>query len=331
MESITRVIGNQILDWEQCQGLINNKRNLLMGRQVVRDAVMVRDVSWEEAEDFYNNLSTPDRAMVRKSGQQGICGEGENTLGWYDPDTDALTKNPTHGRGILICQLYLNQGGRCAYTQTGPYNILDFQVEHIIANGGDHPDNWFLVAYNVNENRKQSRMTKFINRWEKRAANGQEEFEKWYNDLKKAANKGQRAKVTILSMEEDDLRDYLDICPAKYEKYMWRNIGMSSLQPFRLTKAGVARPGGSQGNYKEVLNTVLNEYLRGDKELARQIYRVIRIGAAKYVNGEINNTDYVEIMCEMIELSNHQAVKYNREKFTAKVLRNTYSWPNLKK
>ena len=51
MENITRVIGNQILDWQQCQGLINNKRNLLMGRQVVRDAVMVRDVSWEEAED----------------------------------------------------------------------------------------------------------------------------------------------------------------------------------------------------------------------------------------------------------------------------------------
>ncbi len=74
MENITRVIGNQILDWQQCQGLINNKRNLLMGRQVVRDSVMVRDVSWEEAEQYYNNLSTPDRAMVRKSGQQGICG-----------------------------------------------------------------------------------------------------------------------------------------------------------------------------------------------------------------------------------------------------------------
>ena len=130
MENQTRVIGNQILDWTQCQGLINNKRNLLMGRQVVRDAVMVRDVSCEESEDFYNNLSTHDRAMVSKSGQQGICGEGENTLGWYDPDSDSLTKNPTHGRGILICQLYLNQGGRCAYTHTGPYNILDFQVEH---------------------------------------------------------------------------------------------------------------------------------------------------------------------------------------------------------
>ena len=74
-----------------------------MGRQVVRDAVMVRDVSWEEAEDF-TITSTPDRAMVRKSGQQGICGEGENTLGWYDPDSDSLTKNPTHGRGILICR-----------------------------------------------------------------------------------------------------------------------------------------------------------------------------------------------------------------------------------
>ena len=46
-----------------------------------------------------------------------------------------------------------------------------------------------------------------------------------------------------------------------------------------IDKDGVARPGGSQGNYKEVLNTVLTEYLLGDKELARQIYRTVRIGA----------------------------------------------------
>jgi len=330
MESSTKQIGNQILDWQQCQGLINNKQTLIMGKQAVRDAVLVRDTSWEEATEFYYSFETPDRAMIRKSGQQGICGDNDNTLGWWDPESESLTKNPTHARGISICQAYLNQGKRCAYTHTGPYSILDFQVEHIIANGGDHPDNWFLVAYNVNENRKQSRMTTFINRWEKRAANGQDEFEKWYKDLKKASDKGQRAKVSILSMEEDDLRAYLDICPAKYEKYMWRNIGMSSLQPFRLTKAGVARPGGSQGNYKEVLNTVLNEFLLGDKELARQIYRTVRIAAAKYVNGEINNDSYVDIMCECIELSNHKAMKYDRDKFTAKVLRNTYSWPKLK-
>ena len=330
MENQTRVIGNQILDWQQCQGLIANKKTLLMGRQAVRDAIVVAETTWEEATDFYYSLSTADRSMVRKSGQQGICGDGDNTLGWYDPESNSLTKNPTHARGISICQAYLNQGRKCAYTHTGPYNILDFQVEHIEPNAGDHPDNWFLVVYNVNENRKQSRMTAFIQRWEDRAANGEQEFTNWYNDLKKASDKGQRAKVSILSMNEDDLRDYLFECPVKYEKYMWRNIGMSSLQPFRLTKAGVARPGGSQGNYKPVMNTILREYLLGDKDLARQIFRTVRIGAAKYVNGEINNTDYVNIMCECVELSNHQDVKYNREKFTAQVLRNTYSWPHLK-
>jgi len=105
---------------------------------------------------------------------------------------------------------------------------------------------------------------------------------------------------------------------------------MSSLQPFRLTKKGVARAGGSQGNYKEVLNTVLQEYLYGDKNLAAQIFHTVRSGADRYVRGFINNTDYVEMMCAAIELSNHVAVEYNKEKFTAKVLRNTYSWPHLK-
>jgi len=70
MVNQTRIIGNQILDWEQCQGLINNKHNLLMGRQSVRDAIVVAETTWEEATDYYHALSIPDRAMVRKSGQQ---------------------------------------------------------------------------------------------------------------------------------------------------------------------------------------------------------------------------------------------------------------------
>ena len=323
MVNQTRIIGNQILDWEQCQGLINNKQNLLMGRQAVHDAVVVADIDWEQATDYYYALSTPDRAMVRKSGQQA-------QTGWWDPETQSLTRNPTHARGILICQMYLNQGGKCAYTHTGPYNILDFQVEHIEPGAGDHPDNWFLVVYNVNENRKQSHMSDFIRRWEIRAANGEEEFKKWYADMKAAAKKGHRAKVSILSMNEDELRDYLFECPAKYEKYMWRNIGMSSLMPKRVSPDGKDRSGGSQGNYKPVMNTILREYLLGDKELAHQIFRTIRVAAAKYVKGEINNTDYVEIMCDSVELSNHPSPKYNREKFTKFVLSKTHSWPHLK-
>jgi len=323
MES-TRITGHQILTWQQVQGLLANEETLLSGGAAIREKAYTVDTTWAAAEEYYHAHSTADRALIRKTGQQ-------NQIGWWDPATQTHTDNPTHARGILVCQMYLNQDCKCAYTGTGPYSILDFQVEHIEPNGGDHPDNMLLVVYNVNENRKQSTMEGFIARWRKRASKGMEEYNTWYDDTMKASAKGQKEKVKILSMDEEELKTFAPICAKKYHKYMWRNIGMSSLQPFRLTKKGVARAGGSQGNYKEVLNTVLQEYLYGDKNLAAQIFHTVRSGADRYVRGFINNTDYVEMMCAAIELSNHVAVEYNREKFTTKVLRNTYSWPHLSK
>lgn len=322
MES-TRITGHQILTWEQAQGLLANEETLLAGGAAIREKAYTVDTTWAAAEEYYYAHSTADRAMIRKTGQQGL-------IGWWDPATKTHTDNPTPARGILVCQMYLNQDGKCAYTGTGPYSILDFQVEHIEPNGGDHPDNMLLVVYNVNENRKQSTMEVFIARWRKRASKGMEEYNKWYKNTMEASAKGQKEKVKILSMDEEELKTFALRCDKKYHKYMWRNIGMSSLQPSRLSKKGVPRNGACQGNYKEVLDTVLYEYLYGDKNLAAQIYHTVRSGAASYVNGFINNSDYVELMCAAIELSNHVAVEYNREKFTAKVLRNTYSWPHLK-
>ena len=321
MES-TRITGHQILTWQQACGLLANEETLLAGGAAIRERAYTVDTTWAAAEEYYYAHATASRAQIRKTGQQ-------NQIGWWDPATKTHTDNPTHARGILVCQMYLNQDRKCAYTGTGPYSILDFQVEHIEPNGGDHPDNMLLVVYNVNENRKQSSMEEFIARWRKRAFKGMEEYKKWYDDTMKASAKGQKEKVKILNMDEEELRTFAPTCAKKYHKYMWRNIGMSSLQPFRLTKAGVARAGGSQGNYKEVLNTVLNEHLYGNKRLADAIFHAVRSGADRYVRGFINNTDYIKIMCDAIELSNHQAVEYNREKFTAKVLRNTYSWPHL--
>lgn len=325
----TRVIGNQILTWHQVQGLLANRETLLAGPDAIRKEAFIVDTTPNAAAEYYWQYSTAERAMIRKTGQQGKCHDGDNTLGWWDPKTQTYTDNPTHDRGILICQMYLNQNGRCAYTRTGPYSILDFQVEHIDPNAGDHPENMLLVVYNVNENRKQSSMEKFIERWEHRARRGEEAFNLWCEELEKAVKKGQAAKIKILGMTEDELADYVPSCPKKYEKYLWRVIGMSSLQPFRLTKAGVARPGGSQGNYKEVLNTVLYEYLYGNKELAQRIYGMARFAADRYVRGFIQNTQYIKEVCDAVELSDHVVSGYNREKFTAKVLRNTYSWPHL--
>ena len=318
----TRIQGNQVLTWHQTQGLLANEEILLSGAAAIRDNATIVDTTWNAAKEYYYSFSTEERALIRKTGQQ-------NQIGWWDPETETLTDNPTHARGIMICQMYLDQNGRCAYCRSGPYHILDFQVEHMIPNGGDHPDNIILVLYNVNENRKQSTMEGFIARWRKRASKGEEEYNKWYDDLKQASAKGQTQKAKILTMDEEELAQYAPTCPKKYEKYMWRNIGMSSLQPFRLTKSGEARAGGSQGNYKEVLNTVLHEYLYGDKNVAAAIYHTARASADKYVRGFINNSDHADIMWQAIELSNTQVVKYNREKFTTKVLRNTYSWPHL--
>jgi len=318
----TRIPGNQILTWQQVQGLLANKETLFSGSQLIRQKANIIDTTWAAAKEYYYAHTTAERALIRKTGQQ-------NQIGWWDPATKSITDNPTDARGILICQMYLNQNGMCAYTSTGPHNILDFQVEHIEPNGGDHPENMILVLYNVNENRKRSSMTTFVDRWYRRAIKGEEEFNKWYKDLQTAAAKGQKIKVDILGMTLDELRVYAPTCPKRYEKYLWRNIGMSSLQPFRLTKQGVARAGGSQGNYKEILNTVLYEYLYGDRGLAERIFAICRVAADRYVRGFIQNTQYINEVCEAIELSNHVAVGYNREKFTAKVLRNTYSWPHL--
>lgn len=329
MES-NRIQGNQTLTWHQAQGLLANKEILFAGGNAIRKEAFIVDTTWNAAAEYYFSHTTEERALIRKTGQQGKCHDGENSLGWWDPSTKTHTKNPTHDRGILICQMYLNQNGKCAYTRTGPYNILDFQVEHINPNSGDHPDNMLLVVYNVNENRKQSTMEEFVDRWYRRTLKGEEEYNKWYDDIRKASEKGQAMKVKILNMSEEELADFALTCPKKYEKYMWRVIGMSSLQSFRLTKAGIARPGGSQGNYKEVLNTVLYEYLYGNKDLAEQIYRTVRVAATQYLNGLIQNSTYSTIMCDAIELSKHPHLGYNREKFTKKVLRNTYKWPNIK-
>jgi len=275
----TRIPGNQILTWQQVQGLLANKETLFSGSQLIRQKANIIDTTWAAAKEYYYAHTTAERALIRKTGQQ-------NQIGWWDPATKSITDNPTDARGILICQMYLNQNGMCAYTSTGPYNILDFQVEHIEPNGGDHPDNMILVLYNVNENRKRSSMPTFVDRWYRRAIKGEEEFNKWYKDLQTAAAKGQKIKVDILGMTLDELRIYAPTCPKRYEKY-------------------------------------------GDPGLAERIFAICRVAADRYVRGFIQNTQYITEVCDAIELSKYIVVGYNREKFTAKVLRNTYSWPHL--
>jgi len=323
MSNYTRPEVNQSLNYEQASGLIANADVLLTEDiQQILAAVDYQHVKKTEAEKFYYTFKPADRNMIRKSGQQG-------KIGWYDPATGTTTTNPTDARAIAICQLYLGQKRKCAYTHVQA-DILDMQVEHFVPNGGDKPDNWLLVLSNVNMNRKQSSMADFIDRH--RHVEDKEAFIA-KEEKRKAKNEANRdRKEMILDMTEDELRAFTP-GNAKEWEYVHRAVGMSSLQKFRLTTDGVQRSGGSQGNYKEVLNTIALEYLHGSKELARQIYDTCRAGADMYVNGKIQNDAYVNVLCDAIELSNHQYVKYNRKKFTKRLLtgkKALYKWPNVK-
>ena len=77
--------------------------------------------------------------------------------------------------------------------------------------------------------------------------------------------KNKLEKARILNMSEHELCQYwLTRTNYDNDKYVWRNIGMSNLSPFRVRKDGTVRSGGTQGNYKDVLNTIAAEYLFGD-------------------------------------------------------------------
>lgn len=326
MPTNNRPTVNQQLTWEEATNLVRLKDTLITGDP----RCIIRAISGNNLDDgdyvfkrqqAYYDLPTNTKAALRKTGQQA-------QTGWYDPETDSLTKNPTDSRGEYIFGLWVAQGNKCAYTHVH-CNILDMQLEHVIPGGGDHPDNWLLVKSNVNMNRKRTDLGKWIAKWEKKVAKGKTSFEAAYHKKELLNTANRLIKERILNMTEDELREFTP-STAKQWEYVHRAVGMSSLGTHRLLKNGETRAGGSQGNYKEVLNTIALEYLHGDKELAGQMYRTVKAACAQYLHGKIQNDTYVDILANTIELSKHQYVKYNRQKFTKKVLRNTYRWPNVK-
>ena len=318
---------DQLLTFKQLEGVIARKDIIIGSSEAIVKQAKINDFSWESAAQAYATFTKDEQTDIRKSGQQLLSG-------YYDPTTDTIGApgaNPTEARGIMITQMYLNQDRCCAYSGDGPYHILDFQVEHIDSAAGDRPENIVLVLANINENKKQSAKN-FIERCERRYEMGEMEYNIWYKSMKDAVKRNHKMKAEILSMSEHELCQYwLTRTTPKYDKYVWRNIGMSSLSEFRIGKtSGIKRAGATQGNYVDILNTVAAEHLFGDPDLAREIYQCARLFRSNYLNGQIQNEDYALFNMEIIELSNHVHSGYNREKFYNNIVRNNYSWPHLK-
>jgi len=320
---------NQQLTFEESTALRENKSNLLKNSY----KMIEKEISWDFAKFVYESFSTKEKLKIRNSGQQKM-------QGYYNPNTgelDAPNTQPTHERGIMVIQMWLQQDARCGYTKLGPKHILDLQVEHKNPEGGDYPENIVLVLANVNENRKATSMEKFLLSVEKKLAsvNGSKEmYDKNYNNSVKSKDNDKEIKAWILSMSEDELADNFcnDKILPKFQKYVWRHpaVNMSSLSPFRLnTQTGVKRSGGSQGNYKNILNTISCEHLCGDKKLARNIYDTCRLYREEYLNDKITLQEYAEGCANSVATSPFFA-EYcnNKKKLIDKIIKNNYDFNN---
>jgi hypothetical protein len=316
---------DQTLEYDQLQGVAHRAEVLLSGdcKAIKTQSILNPDVTWEEAKEFYNSLSRKDQGMVRKSGQQ-------LEQGWYNPTTGKLDipgSKPTKERGILICQMYLQQGALCAYSGDGPCHILDFQVEHIVPENGDFPHNIVLALANVNENKKQD-IVSFVSRAQKNLLKGRETYQTLIDARRSTTAEKSKEGDVIKAMSIEDLRDY--VTANGCNKYVWRRVGMSSLGEFRVLKeTGQKRAGGSQGNYKAVLDTVSREYLFGDEDIARDLFSACRLLTSKYRNGEIQNNVYAEHICSIIETSEHTPSGFNAQKLFNQIVTTSYEWTHL--
>jgi hypothetical protein len=320
---------NQQLTWVEATSIVSNKSILITeDREQILASLDFINVPWEAAEIYYNHLSKREKRLIKKSGQQG-------QMGFWDPKTKTLTKNPTRARAIFLCQIYIGQGGKCAYSHQS-CKIDEIQVEHLVPNGGDYPENILILKANVNGKRKNTRLETFVNAIERDISLGEEEYNKKYARGQKKKSDNAIARKSIASMNEDELRAYIESGSlegnAKHWDYIYRNIGMSSIFKERPNTTSITgkRNGGCQGNYTDVLRTCAMEYLYGDKRLARQIFDNITEAGKKYTNQQIQNDDYIKVMCDNIELSNHINPRYNRDQFTTKRLKNLPRWQNVK-
>ena len=314
---------NQILTYQQAVNLVK-REDILCGDNPLLPEI---EVSWEVAKKWYEKFPNNVKTKIRKSGQQTI-------QGWYDPSTNKLSppgSPPSRERGIWIVQMWLQQNATCAYTGMGPFHILDFQVEHRDPNGGDWPKNVVLVLANVNENRKQSSMTDFINRHKERLDEmNEEEYQNWYHGQMTKKEKNKEWKATILGMTAEEVRaewtDDPSVRPSKipkdFEKYIWRISGMSSLGNRRLRRDGEERSGGSQGNYKDVLNVINREHFYGDKKLAKQIFDSCHEWRNRFLDGECTCEEYAKETVKQVKKSKYS--KFASKNLERTIIRNNY-------
>jgi len=131
-------------------------------------------ISDEFAKASYNSLPKKLQEALNRKGKVGDAGKGLHYLGKNEDGTSKRGNTGTTDRGLLMWRIYLEQGGRCAYSGL-PLNLESMDLEHVVAFDNsdkgkptvdDYKDrendkNMVMTATNLNQKKKDMSMEDF--------------------------------------------------------------------------------------------------------------------------------------------------------------------------
>lgn len=226
----------------------------------------------DDIDQLWSQLPNKARSSIKSNGAAG-------TNNWWAPE--GPTKNPSEDRGREIFKLWLEQGGRDAYT--GGEEVLslgDMDVEHIkpLSKGGlDEPDNWVLIRGGLNKTRNATDLQKFVASVDKK---------------KKVSNGPKVDKADILNStagvlaKESNLKyeDY-ESGSGDYKKYFNQGLGIRNWGNSRINGRS-----GSDGVPGEIQKTVVRAIFDDPVKGAAQRDE-LKSNWDKIISGQIKVTD----------------------------------------
>ena len=140
----------------------------------------VREVrSHKISENFvkasYSSLPKKLQEALNRKGKVGDAGKGLHYLGKNPDGTSKRGNTGTTDRGLLMWRIYLEQGGRCAYSGL-PLNLESMDLEHVVAfdnndkgkptvddyKARENDKNMVMTATNLNQKKKDMSMEEFF-------------------------------------------------------------------------------------------------------------------------------------------------------------------------
>ena len=268
----------------------------------------VEEVSFDDAQKIFALLPSKSRHFLRE------CGKAQKS-GWYNPRIGACDPpgfKSTESRGVLVLQRYLQQAGKCQYTNVecqGPgYMVIDHVVE--LGTGDDSPGNWALVDAELNSWKKNKDFQGLVKSARKVVLEGED---KWQN--KKSDSKGDTAdkkkfKDLLKQADKDELRELWRAVTSgqhgkkhssKFLEYIGRELGIKALGTSRKKVNGEKRTGGCERNYKAVLNSFIQEYFFGSEDMALKLYENSRAKDKEYIDGKITFPELISCHASNVE------------------------------